>query len=309
MLVAATPLISVVIPCYNQGRFLSAAIASARSSSLDVEVVVVDDGSTDDTPDVARRQEGIIYVRQPNRGLAAARNAGLEKSRGELIVFLDADDALAPGALDAGVAALRDRPECALATGRCVMMDADGTHLPTARQPPIDGDAYVALLRENYIWMPAMAMFRRQAILEAGGFDPSADAAADYDLYLRVARRWPVHDHGEVVAFYRQHGSNMSANAARMLRETLQVHARERRRSRLTAVQHAAMRAGRRRWQEFYGDRLVEEVRAHVRAGDWRAAAAKAAVLARHHPRGLLLHARRKMRVWLTRRRAARGSA
>ena len=308
---ASTPLISVVIPCFNQGRFLAGAIGSvARNSpSLPVEIVVVDDGSTDDTATIVDRFPAVVYKHQPNAGLAAARNEGLRTSRGGFIVFLDADDMLAAGGLDIGAATLGSHPDCAFVTGRCVMVDASGTLRPTAPKPRVTGDAYQELLRHNYIWMPAMAMFRRPAVLEAGGFDPDVNAAADYALYLRMARQWPAYDHGKVVAYYRQHGANMSANAGRMLRETLRVHDRERTRAELEPWGREAFREGRRRWQEFYGTRLVEEIRAHVRAGEWRTAIRKALTLARYHPRGLTHHGLRKIRVWITRRHAAQGSA
>jgi glycosyltransferase involved in cell wall biosynthesis len=303
---ADAPLISVVIPCYNQGRFLADAIGSLAGCSLPVEVLVVDDGSTDETAKVAAQFSGVAYHHQQNAGLASARNSGLRASRGDLIVFLDADDMLAPGGLESGAAALASHPDCAFVTGRCVMMDAAGTLQPTPSQPKLTGEAYAELLRHNYTWMPAMAMFRRAAVLEAGGFNPDVNAAADYELYLRIARRWPAHDHTGVVAYYRQHDANMSANAARMLRETLRVHGRERPCAALDPSRLAAFREGRRRWQEFYGTNLVNEIRRHARAGEWRAASLKAATLARYHPRGLIHHAARKMRVWLTRDREQR---
>ena len=308
---APTPLISVVIPCYNQGRFLADAIGSIakNSPSLPVEILVVDDGSADDTAKTVERFRGVIYMQQPNAGLAAARNKGLRASRGAFVVFLDADDMLAAGALDVGAATLTSHPDCAFVTGRCMMMDAGGALQPTPSQPRVTGDAYEELLRHNYIWMPGMAMFRRAAVVEAGGFDADVNAAADYALYLRIARQSPVYDHGKVVAYYRQHDANMSTNAARMLRETLKVHGRERSRAALEPSGRAAFREGRRRWQEFYGTRLVEEIRAHVRAGEWRKAVAKATTLARYHPRGLTHHSFRKMRLWVTRRHAAQGSA
>jgi glycosyltransferase involved in cell wall biosynthesis len=311
MCMAPPPLISVVIPCYNQGHFLADAIGSIsnNSPSLPVEIIVVDDGSSDDTAKRAERFPGVRYTHQANAGLAAARNAGLRTSGGAFIVFLDADDMLAAGALDVGAATLASHPDCAFVTGRCVMMDAGGALQPTPYQPRVTGDPYEELLRHNYIWMPAMAMFRREAVVEAGGFDADVNAAADYALYLRIARQWPVYDHGKVVAYYRQHDANMSANAARMLRETLKVHDRERSRAAREPSGRDAFREGRRRWQEFYGTRLVEEIRAHVRAREWRSAASKAMILARYHPRGLTHHGLRKMRLWITRRHAAQGLA
>ena len=123
-------LISVVIPCYNQGHFLDEAVNSAVSTVYQVEVIVVDDGSTDETPAVAARCGGVRYVRQENRGLAAARNRGLETATGDLVIFLDADDRLMPGGIDVGARALAANPGCAMAYGRCVMMGPDGTVWP-----------------------------------------------------------------------------------------------------------------------------------------------------------------------------------
>ena len=291
-------LISVVIPCYNHGRFLREALDSVRTATTrTVEVIVVDDGSTDDSAAIAAGTPGTICVRQSNAGLAAARNRGIEEARGEYVAFLDADDRFAPRGLDTGAAALDDLPGCAFVYGRCVMMSSEGALLPTPAQPRIDRDHYRELLRRNMIWMPAMALFRRDAITRAGGFDPAVNASADYRLYLRIARTSPVHDHAQVVAHYRQHGANMSSNAARMLRESLTVLAGEWPFVRGDAALEAAYREGRRTWQEFYGTHLVNEIRAHVHRNEWRAAALKAATLGRLHPRGLLHHAARKAAI------------
>ena len=303
----AAPLISVVIPCFNQGRFLADAIRSAGADrSRTVEVIVVDDGSTDDTSRVAKRFPSVVYLAQPNSGLASARNRGLSATRGEFVVFLDADDMLAPDALRIGAAALEAHDECAFAAGRCRMMDVEGRLLPTPEHPRLSYDAYTELLRHNYIWMPAMAIFRRTALVGIGGFDPNEQAAADYDLYLRLARQSPVFDHAAVVAYYRQHDANMSADSSRMLRETLRVHGRERVHVRTDPARLSAFREGRHRWREFYGTRVVEEIRRHVRQREWLAAVRKTATLARYHPGGLRHHAWKKTALWLTRHRAVR---
>ena len=303
----AAPLVCVVIPCFNQGHFLADAIHSVRTTGRgSAEIVVVDDGSTDGTATVAKQFPHVTYRRQPHTGLAPARNLGLAESHAEFVVFLDADDMLTPDALETGAAALEANPHCAFATGRCLMVDASGRLQPTPEHPRLTCDAYTELLRHNYIWMPAMAMFRRSALVKVGGFAPQEQAAADYDLYLRLARRWPAFDHAAVVAYYRQHGANMSADASRMLRETLQVHGRERPHVLDDPLRLSAFTEGRRRWQEFYGTRLVEEIRRHVRARQWRKATRKAATLARYYPEGLRHHALKKVTLWLTRHRAVR---
>ena len=286
-----------MIPCYNHGRFLREALASIGTPSVPTEIVVVDDGCTDNTPDVVATFETANTfrgVRQQNAGLAAARNRGLRESRGQYIVFLDADDRLAPGAVDFGAATLDAHPECAFVFGRSRIMDEDGTLLETPMQPRIVRDHYRELLRRNYIWMPGMVMFRRDALERIGGFNPNVNAAADYEIYLHIARHRPVHDHGQIVAHYRKHEANMSGNATRMLRETLAVLASERPFLEGDEASLAAYEEGWRNWQEYYGTELVTEIRAAVRDGRWLEALGKAAVLGYYHPRGLWHHARRK---------------
>jgi glycosyltransferase involved in cell wall biosynthesis len=302
--VVPPPLISIVIPCYNQGRFLREALESIRPSTRRAfEAIVVDDGSTDDTGAVAASTPGTICVRQPNAGLAAARNRGLEHARGDYVVFLDADDRLAPDGLDTGAATLDARPACAFVYGRCLMMAADGTPMPTPQQPRVDSHHYRQLLRHNIVWMPAMAMFRREAVVRAGGFDSTVNAAADYRLYLRLARNSEAHDHAQVVAHYRQHGGNMSRDAVRMLRESLTVLAAEWPFVRGNPDLESAYREGWRTWQEYYGTHIVNDIRAHVYRREWRDAIRKAATLARLHPRGLVHHGVRKLSLAVMGRR------
>src|SRR5215218_1807285 len=204
-------LVSVVIPCYNQAHFLGEAIESVLAQSYkDFEIVVVDDGSPDNTSEVASRYEEVRLVRQENRGLAGARNRGLEKAEGEYVVFLDSDDRLMPEALEVGVRELDAHPECAFVAGHYKNIAANGAPRGVPARPRGGGDRYLSLLRDNYIMMPASVMYRRRVFGEVGGFDSSVDAAADWDLYLRIARRFPVHHHGGLVAEYRQHGASMN---------------------------------------------------------------------------------------------------
>jgi glycosyltransferase involved in cell wall biosynthesis len=159
------PNVTVVVTCYNQGHFLPESIGSILSQTrLPDEIVLVDDGSTDNTRDKVRCFPEVSYIRQDNSGLAAARNTGLRRSRGDLLVFLDADDRLLPHALEAGLDDFEAHPECGFVFGSFRRIDATGRVLADrAAMRPLGKDAYLGLLRNNQICMHATAMFRRRA--------------------------------------------------------------------------------------------------------------------------------------------------
>jgi len=213
------PTVSVVIPCYNRAHFLGGAIESVlRQSYSDFEIIVVDDGSTDGTAEVAERYEGVRFVRQKNCGVAAARNAGLRESAGEYLVFLDSDDLLLPEALKTGVELLEAHPEYAFVYGHCEYIGADGTLLRPPRRQKVVQDCYAQLLKQNHIQSVAAVMFRRRCV---EGFHTGMDGCEDRDLYLRVAKEHPVHCHGRTVFQYRRHDSNLSNNTGGMINSGL----------------------------------------------------------------------------------------
>jgi glycosyltransferase involved in cell wall biosynthesis len=289
-------MVSIIIPCFNHARFLSEAIESALAQTLaPLEVIVVDDGSTDDSADVASRYP-VKLVRQGNAGLAAARNAGLAVSRGAIVIFLDADDRLRPEAASAGASALRATPAAALAVGRCLLIDEHGRSLAT-NQPRVTGRFYEELLRQNYIWTPALAAFRRTALDEVGAFDSTVNPSADYDLYLRLARRYDFAPHDTLVAEYRQHSASMSRDPVLMLDTTLEVLRRQRQHARRDAATRQAYRAGDRHWREWYGDHLVQRFRTAIRSRGGQADAVRYVWhLTRLYPRGVVRHLARKAR-------------
>jgi glycosyltransferase involved in cell wall biosynthesis len=288
--------VSIVIPCFNHGRFLGEAIDSARRQTRrPAEIVVVDDGSRDESAAVAAGYNDVRLVSQPNQGLAVARNTGLRATRGEFVIFLDADDRLLPKAVETGVACLHRHPSAAFAFGRCSLIDEFGRPLATNR-PPITGAYYRELLVSNYIWMPAMAMFRRSVFDAVGGFDPRVSPSADYDLYLRITRQFEIAPHGALVAEYRRHSANMSADPVLMLRTTLSVLRRQRRYACCSPHDRAAYKEGLLQWRRFYGEHLVERFRAELHQRGHRLAAMKdVARLLRLYPRGVAFHIRKKL--------------
>lgn len=304
VVVRDAPLISIVIPCYDQAQYLGEAIQSVVDQTFPAkEIVIVNDGSTDDTVAVAGRFPGVRCITQERRGLAAARNIGLAHCQGELVVFLDADDRLMPGALEAGARLMTADRSLAFAAGLSRFIDAAGEPMPTDQPVRGSGDPYRTLLRRNSIRNPAMVMFRRAVVESAGGFDSTVNACADYDMYLRLSRQYPVRFHDAVVAEYRKHDANMSLDAALMLRQLCivirrhRVHASDR-------EARDAYRAGMRNVREYYGDRLATTIRSDVKTRSrWLRVLANVAALLRWHPRGALAHAFRKLSVSATRRR------
>jgi glycosyltransferase involved in cell wall biosynthesis len=292
-------LASVVIPCYNHAHFLREAIQSALDQTYPcIEIIVVNDGSSDDPQRVVAEFPMVRYIAQENRGLAAARNAGLAQCRGDLVVFLDADDRLLPDAIETGARMLASNPSVGFAVGHSRLISRDGVPRPTTNQPVSAGeDAYAALLRRNTIRNPATVVFRRQLVDAVGGFASGADACADYDLYLRISREYPVAFHDTVVADYRSHDTNMSNNSARMLREALAVLRRQR--SHLVSRSHrAAFREGVRNIRIYYGDLLTMQIRARLRVrSEWGRALHDVAAMIRWHPAGALREVRKKIAV------------
>jgi glycosyltransferase involved in cell wall biosynthesis len=295
-----------VIPCYNQGRFLRDAIESAlQQTHPAVEVVVIDDGSTDDTATIARMYPAARLIAQRNQGTAVARNAGLRESRGEYLIFLDADDRLLPAAVATGIQALALHPEWGFVTGHVRLIGPDGSPAGIPPQEHADGDGYIGLLRWNYIWTPGVVVYRRAVFDAVRPFASSAGGSADYELNVRIARRFAIGCHHRVVLEYRQHGANMSADPRHMLKSAVSVRRSQRKyvRGRRTAMQ--AWQEGIRIVQADFGERVVDQVKADVRVAGRRGRALRGLMcLLRYYPagvtrivsagvRGLLANARR----------------
>jgi glycosyltransferase involved in cell wall biosynthesis len=256
---AAPATVTLAIACYNQARYLRDAIESALAQTHpSVEILVVDDGSTDDTAAVAAAFPRVAYVRQANCGLAAARNTGLRMASGEFVAFLDADDKLLPRAIEAGIECFGRHPASAFVYGGYRNIFDDGSPAPTLQPQSVASDHYKHLLEGNFIGMHGTVLYRRTLVAAAGGFNEALRACEDYELYLRLARQHRIQGHSTVVAEYRQHDTNMSRDYAFMLRSALAVLSLERNSIRERRHRRAA-RTGVRVWKEYYGTLLFEQ--------------------------------------------------
>jgi glycosyltransferase involved in cell wall biosynthesis len=218
------PLVSVVVPCFNQAHYLGEALESCLAQSHpNVEILVVDDGSSDNTGEVTARFPEVQYLRQDNRGLSGARNSGLARCRGTYVTFLDADDRLLPTALETNLSLLLDHPNYAFVYGHYRLVTEDGSPLAQDPSPPPGPRSYRELLQKNFIGMPATATYRSDVFALVDGFDETNSPCADWELSLRISRRFPIAGHPDVVAEYRKHGANMSRGSRAMLESALAV--------------------------------------------------------------------------------------
>jgi glycosyltransferase involved in cell wall biosynthesis len=218
-------LITVIIPAHNQGRYLASAMESVLGQThAELELIVVNDGSTDDTRDVIRSftDARVRYVEQHNQGLSAARNAGLRGAWGRFVSFLDADDLFLPGKLADLLAVLTDDPEVGLAAGQALPIDEQGHRVGRVFDRPLPADP-ADLLFGNPLHVGSV-LLRRAALDRAGAFDESLRSYEDWDLWLRLARtgsRMGWID--RPVSLYRFHPRQMTRDGAQMTAASVAV--------------------------------------------------------------------------------------
>ena len=257
----ATPLpedsVAVVVTTYNDSEFLAAAIQSVLAQTRAAEeIILVDDGSETSPELLLRAFPQITFIRKSNGGLSSARNAGLLATRARYVTFLDADDLLLPNALAAGLACFRKQPEAAMVYGGHRRIAADGKALGANHVRLVGSDAYKELLTTNFIGMHATVLYRRDSLTALGGFDENLQRCEDYDLYLRLAQRYEIAAHSEIVAEYRRHERNMSSNSHKMLEAVLAVHDRHRDQSR--SARRQAWHIGQQHWRSYYEPKWLD---------------------------------------------------
>jgi glycosyltransferase involved in cell wall biosynthesis len=208
-----TPSVSVVIPAYNAERFLKDALDSVlRQTHPPVEILVIDDGSTDGTPRLAMSMAGVRCISQVNAGVSAARNRGTEEAQGRFVAFLDADDAWEADKLAIQTADLREDHFSYTA-----LMHSNERLEPLHE---VQSDRSVPLLegllfRGNVVGTPSSVIVPRDVLLETGGFDRKLSMCADWDLWIRLSTRMASRYASKPLVRYRIHDESMSTNLQR----------------------------------------------------------------------------------------------
>ena len=208
------PLVSVVMAAKNYARFLPAAVESVLSQTVpDWELLILDDGSTDDTPAAARpflADRRVRYFRADKLGQPRAKNLGIGLARGEFVAFLDADDAWLPTKLEKQLALFASQPDVGVVFCRRHLIDESGNILPPpAFSPPPRGRVLDKMFVQNFVCFSS-AVVRRDVFSHVGRFDPEWDLAIDYDLWLRVAKHHAFDFVDEELVLYRTGHGNLS---------------------------------------------------------------------------------------------------
>jgi glycosyltransferase involved in cell wall biosynthesis len=211
-------IVSVVTPTYNRARFLPDAVASVLAQTYaDLELIVVDDGSVDDTRTVLEpflADGRVRYFYQKNQGQSHARNHAIEHATGDFIAFLDSDDLWAPDKLEKQLAILQANPEVDIVHGDEAMIDEHGAVISLVNMKRYSGQISCYLLADNSVSITT-ALVRRRCFNEMGGFDTSVGVADDYELWLRFSAKYLFHYEPGIVASYRVMADQISSDKRR----------------------------------------------------------------------------------------------
>ena len=292
--------ISLIIPTHSRPHLLPRAVESALAAGTDVEVVVVDDASTDDTADVCRSMKGINYIRLAHhQGVAGARNVGVLTSSAEYIAFLDDDDLRLPGSLDRQLAILRNTPGAALIYGQALIGGAtDRFAHDRYPQPCPEGDVFWQLVTQNFI-PSGSVLFRRSCLSSTGLLDRAIAGIDDWDLWVRVAALYPVVALDEPVVIWRRPAPDSDQSSARAV-EMVALSTRQFRRhwmrmSRAAQASPVVRRRAARRFSQNMASHLVSEAVRSLSCGQVMRANHCVVAALRNHSHGIAWRLLRKL--------------
>ncbi|MBA3922877.1 MAG: glycosyltransferase [Nostocaceae cyanobacterium] len=212
------PLISIIIPAYNSEKTIGQTIQSALKQTFsDFELIIINDGSQDATIDIISNFKDlrIKTFSYPNAGLSISRSRGFERAVGEFISYLDADDLWTPNKLSSQLQALQNNPDAAVAYSWTDNIDAEGNFLEKGTHISLSGDVYQKLLVINFLENGSNPLIKRKAIEEVGGFDNSLPAAQDWDMWIRLAKKFKFVAVPSVQILYRISATSQSSNLLR----------------------------------------------------------------------------------------------
>ena len=269
------PTVSVITPAYNVAPYLGEAVDSVLAQTFgDLELILVDDGSTDTTfqlaSEYARTDPRIRLVQQENRGISSARNYALRMATGPFIAILDADDMWLPTYLERQLAILMREPDCDIVTGNAWFLGGAKDGQPARPSPDRRVEPTLSRMLEDETAVFIMTVFRRRVYEVIGGFDESMRTNEDYDFWIRAAiAGFRFRRNDEPLGRYRRRDDSLSAGELRMLRGIIRVLRKTR-----TAIEDRPRELSilDRQLVRFETERLAAEARAAIEECDFRAA-------------------------------------
>ncbi len=212
--------VSVIIPTFNRRDYITIALDSVLAQTYkDYEIIIIDDGSSDDTKEVLKPyRDNLRYFFQENRGIAPSRNRGIEEARGDYIALLDSDDYWLPEKLEHQVNGFRKNPQCGMIATRCSSIDSSGRFRKHNR-PGKSGWVLLDLFKANFI-RTSSAMITRECLTTVGLFDESLTECEEYDLWLRIAKHYPISFINDPLTIYTDnpHGVSTDSLVGRLIR-------------------------------------------------------------------------------------------
>ena len=281
---------SVIIPTHHRPSLLPCAVQSALAAGRDIEVIVVDDASTDGTAQVCRSLAGIKYFRiERNQGVAGARNVGLMHSEGEFVTFLDDDDLRLPGSIDLQARALMDNPEAGFVCGAMLMADQNYQPNGEVTHPGhSSGDVFWPILGLDFPAMGLSTLIRKECFLRVGPFRSYLPGIDDWDLLVRLAEVYPAIVIPEPVGVYRvptpRSAQGSSSSAAQLNRAAQQQRHLLQQLSRARASPSSQRRDARRRMTTRIADTLLWQATRHVPKREFSTALANILIALRLRP-------------------------
>lgn len=261
--------VSLIIPTFNRPHLLPRAVASARRAGREVEVIVVDDASQDETASVCAALGGIKHVRlERNQGVAGARNIGLLESTGDYIAFLDDDDQRLPGSLDHQISLLEAAPDAGFVAGAALLAGEDGVPSGEVAVPRAEsGDLFWQVLELNLHLLPSSVVARKSCFYEVGIFRRHLAGIDDWDMWTRIAEARPIIVDERPVCIYRcatpvseQGSSALARHLLSAIRHQPQLLSLPRAQSAPAAVRRAVRRSAKRRVADTLSWRAAEEL-------------------------------------------------
>jgi glycosyltransferase involved in cell wall biosynthesis len=304
------PKVSIIIPTCNRPQLLPRAVESAQRAGTDVEVIVIDDASTDRTAEVANSLAGIKYIRlEHNQGVAGARNVGIIASTADYVAFLDDDDLRLPGSLDAQVESLAQRKDAGFVCGSMLMANQDGKLTGEVSRPKsAGGDVFWELLELAFPVMPISVVIRKDCFARVGLLKADLPGLDDWDIFVRIAELYPVIVLDQPVSVYRKPTPSSGQGSSRQARHLSRAARHQLRLLRLPRVKMASeqqRREARRRAVARIADTLLRNAAEALRDGTLEFALANTMAALRLNPLRAMRPAAYRKAVLLL--RAAKG--